>query len=125
MKNLKKVRKARLKPVQVVVSPPPALVPKVPQTPYKYVSGPLSNAQMQFLGNCESGMNPTTNTGNGFYGAFQFTISTWNAMGTGYARADLAPLSVQISAVQKLLSSSSIFTQFPGCANKMRANGLI
>lgn len=30
---------------------------------------------------CESGMNPATNTGNGFYGAFQFMLSTWHAAG--------------------------------------------
>jgi hypothetical protein len=92
---------------------------------FRYVTGPLSEAQIQFLGNCESGMTATRNSGNGFYGAFQFTISTWNAMGTGYARADLAPLDVQIAAVQKLLSKSSIFNQFPGCARKMQAAGLL
>ncbi len=87
--------------------------------------GPLNTAQMQFLGNCESGMNPAINTGNGFYGAFQFKIRTWNAMQTGYSRADLAPLDVQIAAVQKLLTSSSIFSQFPSCANQMVAVGLL
>jgi len=30
---------------------------------------------------CESGHNPRTNTGNGFYGAFQFTASTAAAAG--------------------------------------------
>ena len=85
----------------------------------------LSDAQITFLGTCESGMRPETNTGNGYFGAFQFSIATWNAMGTGFERADLAPLDVQINAVQKLLSRSSIFTQFPGCANKMRNAGLI
>jgi hypothetical protein len=88
-------------------------------------TGPLNNAQITFLGNCESGMTWNRNSGNGFYGAFQFTISTWNAMGTGYARADMAPLEVQVAAVQKLLSRSSIFTQFPGCARQMQARGLI
>lgn len=88
-------------------------------------TGPLSEAQINFLGNCESGMTATRNSGNGFYGAFQFMISTWNAMGTGYERADFAPLDVQIAAVQKLLSRSSIWTQFPGCAAKMRSVGLI
>jgi len=87
--------------------------------------GPLTTAQIQFLGNCEAGMNPTRNSGNGYYGAFQFSIGTWNAMGTGYARADLAPLDVQIQAVQNLLSRSSIFGQFPGCANQMVAAGLL
>jgi len=28
-------------------------------------------------GACESGNDPTTNTGNGFYGAFQYVLSTW------------------------------------------------
>jgi hypothetical protein len=33
---------------------------------------------------CESGKNPAANTGNGFYGAFQFMLSTWHmAGGTG------------------------------------------
>jgi hypothetical protein len=46
-------------------------------------------------------------------------------MGTGYARADLAPLDVQIDAVQRLLSRSSIYNQFPACARQMQARGLI
>jgi hypothetical protein len=30
---------------------------------------------------CESGGNPRTNTGNGFYGKYQFTLDTWQAVG--------------------------------------------
>ena len=90
-----------------------------------YNGGPLNDAQIQFLGNCESGMTATRNSGNGYYGAFQFSIGTWNSMGTGYARADMAPLEVQIDAVQRLVSRSSIFGQFPGCARQMRSIGLI
>lgn len=30
---------------------------------------------------CESGGNYSTNTGNGFFGAFQFTLSTWRSVG--------------------------------------------
>jgi len=30
---------------------------------------------------CESGGNYSTNTGNGFYGAYQFTMSSWHAVG--------------------------------------------
>lgn len=43
--------------------------------------------------NCESGGNYSTNTGNGYYGAYQFDISSWYANGGGsYAsRPDLAP----------------------------------
>lgn len=89
------------------------------------VGGPLNDAQINLLGNCESGMTATRNSGNGYYGAFQFSYGTWNRMGTGYERADLAPIEVQISAVQRLLTRSSIFTQFPGCARRMQASGLL
>jgi hypothetical protein len=111
----------------VVAESSPTLAPVPTTQPAATTAGvgPLNDAQINFLGTCESGMRPATNTGNGFYGAFQFTIGTWNAMQTGFERADLAPLEVQIAAVQKLLSRSSIWTQFPGCAAKMQSVGLI
>lgn len=88
-------------------------------------TGPLTEEQLLFLGNCESGMKPDANTGNGYFGAFQFSYATWKSMQTGYDRADLAPIEVQKEAVQRLLTRSSIWIQFPGCAAKMRSAGLI
>lgn len=38
---------------------------------------------------CESTDNYTINTGNGFYGAYQFTISTWNWVAGIIGRTDL------------------------------------
>jgi len=90
-----------------------------------YSGGSLNEAQIQFLGTCESGMTASRNSGNGYYGAFQFSPATWRNMGTAYERADMAPIEVQKEAVQRLLSRSSIFTQFPGCARKMRSLGMI
>lgn len=101
--------------------------PVVTQQPVAPQASPsvLNDAQINYLGSCEAGMDPAKNTGNGYYGAFQFSAGTWNSMGTGYARADLAPLDVQKAAVQRLLARSSIYTQFPGCAKKMQSIGLI
>jgi hypothetical protein len=53
------------------------------------------------LRNCESDGNYQINTGNGFYGAYQFTIGTWNAVAQiidpAYVdvRPDQAPPAVQ------------------------------
>ena len=36
---------------------------------------------LQAIAACESGGNPATDTGNGFYGKYQFTLPTWAAVG--------------------------------------------
>lgn len=36
---------------------------------------------LQAIAACESGGNPSTDTGNGFYGKYQFTLETWQAVG--------------------------------------------
>jgi hypothetical protein len=61
----------------------------------------IQNDGWAALRNCESGGNYQTNTGNGFYGAYQFTISTWNAVAQiidpAYVgvRPDQAPPAIQ------------------------------
>ena len=95
---------------------------------FNYTGGPLNEAQINALGSCESGMTATRNSGNGFYGAFQFMPATWRTSAPAPYNNVLpheAPLDAQKQAVQNLLSRSSIFTQFPGCANKMRAQGIL
>jgi hypothetical protein len=48
---------------------------------------------------CEAGNDYTKNTGNGYFGAYQYSLSTWNNYG-GYARPDLAPAEVQDAKAQ-------------------------
>jgi uncharacterized protein YabE (DUF348 family) len=69
------------------------------------------------LRQCESGGNYADNTGNGYYGAYQFGTGTWNSLGTGYARADLAPPGVQDQAIVKNTnrSGAGLAGQNPGC----------
>ena len=69
------------------------------------------------LAQCESGGNPATNTGNGFYGMYQFTLETWQSLGgTGYPHeADAATQ----TAMAKKLQAQAGWGQWPGCADKL------
>lgn len=40
---------------------------------------------------CESGGNYSTNTGNGFYGAYQFDLQTWQSVGGTGLPSDASP----------------------------------
>jgi hypothetical protein len=44
-------------------------------------AGSTASAPLQAIAACESGGNPSTNTGNGFYGKYQFTQETWQSVG--------------------------------------------
>jgi Transglycosylase-like domain len=43
---------------------------------------------LQAIAACESGGNPATDTGNGFYGKYQFTLQTWQSVGGAGNPAD-------------------------------------
>ncbi len=60
------------------------------------------------VASCESGQNWSDNTGNGFYGGLQFTITTWNnSGGQQYAsRADYATREQQIAIASHLSLSN-------------------
>jgi hypothetical protein len=45
------------------------------------LAAPAVPAQLEAIAACESGGDPTTDTGNGFYGKYQFTLSTWQSVG--------------------------------------------
>jgi hypothetical protein len=53
------------------------------RTPAPAATAPAGapSATLQAIAACESGGNPATNTGNGFYGKYQFTQSTWQSVG--------------------------------------------
>lgn len=42
----------------------------------------LNSTGLAALGSCESGNNHQIDTGNGYYGAYQFDRTTWNAAST-------------------------------------------
>lgn len=96
-------------PVATSTVPPP-IVP----TPVIRPSGDIWEA----LRNCESGGNYSTNTGNGYFGAYQFSAATWRSMNTGYEFAHLAPPEVQDDAAMRLQARSG-WGQWPACTRKL------
>jgi hypothetical protein len=42
---------------------------------------PVAGGTLNAIAQCESGGNPRTDTGNGFYGKYQFTLGTWASVG--------------------------------------------
>ena len=68
-----------------------------------FATAGTSNAATGWSGvaECESGGNPSANTGNGFYGLYQFDQQTWQ--GLGYSgTADQYPAAVQTQAAERL-----------------------
>lgn len=64
---------------------------------------------------CESGGNPATNTGNGYYGLYQFSLSTWQSVGgSGYPHE--ASAEEQTYRAQILLERSGD-EQWPVCGD--------
>jgi len=61
-------------------APAPAAQPAAP-APQPAASGAGLSGVWACIAEHESGGNPATNTGNGFYGAFQFTLASWQAVG--------------------------------------------
>ncbi|KJF18207.1 MULTISPECIES: transglycosylase family protein [Acidithrix] len=52
---------------------------------------PISAASLAALRRCESGGNYQDNTGNGYFGAYQFSISTWHSLGFPGIPSDASP----------------------------------
>jgi hypothetical protein len=70
------------------------------------------------LRHCESGGRYNINTGNGYYGAYQFLPRTWR--GLGYpGMPHQAPPEVQDEAARKLQARSG-WGQWPACTRKLR-----
>lgn len=69
------------------------------------------------LRSCESGGAYDRNSGNGYYGAYQYDISTWANWG-GFSRPDLAPPSVQDEKAWETYKRRG-WQPWPSCKVKM------
>lgn len=78
------------------------------------IGGDDAFAQLRF---CEAGGDYTKNTGNGFYGAYQYNLGTWANYG-GYARPDLAPPAVQDAKARETQARRG-WNPWPACSRKL------
>ncbi len=79
------------------------LVVGAPLTAFAAPVSAATGAQWDAVAQCESGGNWAINTGNGFYGGLQFTMSTWAAYG-GSGAPQNASKSQQIQVAERVLA---------------------
>jgi len=69
---------------------------------------------------CESGGNYGANTGNGYYGAYQFSLATWSGLGYAGLPSGAAP-ATQDQAAQKLAAEAGLSGSWPVCSQQTGA----
>jgi len=69
------------------------------------------------LAQCESGGNWSTNTGNGYYGGLQFSLSTWQGHG-GSGLPSESSREAQIAVAERVRSSQG-WGAWPACSNQL------
>ncbi|WP_138416079.1 transglycosylase family protein [Sinomonas gamaensis] len=80
-----------------------------------------STSTWDAIAQCESGGNWAINTGNGYYGGLQFTLSTWQAYG-GTGMPNQASKDTQIAVAERVLASQG-WGAWPACSAKLGLSG--
>jgi uncharacterized protein YabE (DUF348 family) len=101
---------------EVVTLPPVKQVEVVGAKMSNSFNGSFAEALAK-LRSCEAGGVYDRNSGNGYYGAYQYDISTWANWG-GFARPDLAPPSVQDEKAWETYKRRG-WQPWPSCKIKM------
>ena len=109
-------------PPTTIAPPPPPPPPPPPRAVQPVTTGggfndPNNPAAWDRLAQCEAGGNWAINTGNGYYGGLQFSLSSWRGAG-GTGRPDQASRETQIAIGQNLQRSAG-WGSWPGCTRKL------
>jgi uncharacterized protein YabE (DUF348 family) len=103
-------------PIQTVITVQP--VPEI----LAVGSAPLNNSLAEWLyklRSCESGGNYQDDTGNGYYGAYQFSLGTWERLGYSGLPSSASPETQDTAIIQNTKASSGgLASQNPGCYYK-------
>jgi hypothetical protein len=98
-------------PATTTSTPPPASTTPTSTVPS---GGGSTSTAFAELRQCESGDNYQEDTGNGFYGAYQFSAATWSGLGFP-GRPDQEPPGMQDQAAEELQAQRG-WGQWPACA---------
>jgi hypothetical protein len=96
--------------------PPMTTPPTTPQPGSGQLGDPNYDGSWDKLAECESGGNWHINTGNGYFGGLQFSLSTWQGLGGTGLPSDHTR-EVQIAMGKKLWQTSS-WAAWPACTAK-------
>jgi Transglycosylase-like domain len=99
----------------VVISPVMASTAQPPNA-LASTSDPMETA-FAGLRKCESGGRYNLNTGNGYYGAYQFSPTTWSRLGFAGLPHEASP-ATQDAAARKLQAKAG-WGQWPACSRKL------
>ncbi len=87
-------------------------------------AGPASAAgsdDFARLRQCESGGNYSINTGNGYYGAYQFNLGTWRGLGYSGLPSSASPATQDAAAIT--LQAQRGWSPWPACSRKLGLYG--
>lgn len=104
----------------VVVVVPPTTIPPPTTTTTRPPAPTISaddDSVWDRLAQCESGGNWSINTGNGYYGGLQFSLSSWRAVGgSGYPHENSRETQIEMG---KRLQASGGWGHWPACSRKL------
>ena len=109
-----------LPPTTTTAPPPPPPPPPAPVAPAASGTGyadPNNPAAWDRLAQCESGGNWALDTGNGYYGGIQFSLSSWRSVG-GSGYTNQASRETQIAMGQRLWNQGG-WSHWPSCSSQL------
>jgi Transglycosylase-like domain len=104
-------------PTTEAPAPPPTEAPAPPPPSSGGFGDPNNYATWDALAECEASGNWHINTGNGYYGGLQFSLSSWQGVGgQGYPHENSREVQIQMG---QRLQASSGWGAWPHCSSEL------